>query len=212
LERSLRFPRDETFCLVIQLVMTVMNDPVNRLAGQVLTLGPHTVERTVELAEMLLRSSEALVLESRVRSSPCETEVSRQEREIVEVLHSAVGHTELHQCFQLLSDDRFSWVCTETRRGKIEQRRELHLDRVGRDRVAETDIDLQSQLGRRDTSDELRPNAAILLFLTDETDRKRVQIEANCIIRDLQREHLGKDLPNVIYAPGHQSRASRGRE
>ena len=51
--------------LAIKLATTVMNDPVNRLATEILTLGPHTVERTVELAEALVRAVEQDVVEVR---------------------------------------------------------------------------------------------------------------------------------------------------
>jgi hypothetical protein len=39
--------------LALQLASAVMNVPAVRLAAEVLTLGPHTVERTIELAELL---------------------------------------------------------------------------------------------------------------------------------------------------------------
>jgi hypothetical protein len=44
--------------LAIQLATTVINDPVSRLAAEILMLGPHTVGRAIELAEMLLRSAD----------------------------------------------------------------------------------------------------------------------------------------------------------
>jgi hypothetical protein len=49
----------------LMLAITVMNDPANRLATEILTLGPHTVERTAELAEALVRAVEREVIEER---------------------------------------------------------------------------------------------------------------------------------------------------
>ena len=49
--------------LAIRLATAVMNDPVNRLAIEILTLGPHTVERTIELAKALARAVALNVIE-----------------------------------------------------------------------------------------------------------------------------------------------------
>jgi hypothetical protein len=44
-----------------------MTDPVSRLAAEVLSGGPHMIERAVELAEMLVRSADANGYTSRSR-------------------------------------------------------------------------------------------------------------------------------------------------
>lgn len=54
--------------LAIRLATAVVHDPVNRLAAEVLTLGPHTAERTIELAEALLLAAGRDVAEAGSRA------------------------------------------------------------------------------------------------------------------------------------------------
>jgi hypothetical protein len=73
-----------------------------------------------------------------------ELEAPREHQQVVEVLHPAVGQAKLHHRFHLLCHDRLARIGAQARRRKVEQRRELHLDRCRGDGVAEPDIDSAS--------------------------------------------------------------------
>jgi len=71
-----------------------------------------------------------------------ERERLRYHPEVIEILHATVGDTERDDRLHLLGDDGFGWVGAQDRGRPIEKNRVYNLDGLGRDRVAEPDIDL----------------------------------------------------------------------
>ena len=114
---------------------------------------------------VLRRSKVARI--ARTSSGPSNGKSRASWGDVVEVLHATVGHAELNHRFELLGDHGLARVRTQTRRGKLQQRRELDDVRVGRDRVAEADIDLDSHARRGDSGTSLDAHPTVFLGISD---------------------------------------------
>lgn len=126
-----------------------------------------------------------------------ELEVAREDSEVVEVLHPAVGHPELDRRLELLCDDRLARVRAQARRGEVEQGGKLDLEGGGGDRVAEADVDLEAELRRREPRGEARADPAVLLVLSDPFDGERLEIEGEAVVVDLEGQDVGEDRAHV---------------
>ncbi|HJX63507.1 MAG TPA: hypothetical protein VJ860_06090 [Polyangia bacterium] len=129
-----------------------------------------------------------------------EGEAAREHGDIVEVLHAAVGHAELHHGLELFGDDGLTRVGTQARRREVKERWELDDHCLRRDRIAEADVDLKPHLSVRHARDDLGTHAAVLLVLPDEADRERGEVEVDAVVDHFVCEHLREDLAHVLHA------------
>ena len=69
---------------------------------------------------------------------------------------------------------------------------------LGRDRIAEADVDLQAYLCIRHAGYDLDADAAVLLLLANESDGQRVEVEAHAVVGHVERKHLGEDRAHMV--------------
>ncbi len=95
---------------------------------------------------------------------------------------------------ELFGDDRLLLVRAQDRGRKVQKDGDGELVGLGRDSVAEADIDLQRDSGGAEVRLEFDADAAVYVVLADRRSAHAVKVERQALITDIERAELAKYL------------------
>jgi hypothetical protein len=135
---------------------------------------------------------------------PFEGERSRQDLQIVEILHAGIGDSEFHKWFEFFSNDRFFRIGQQTRAREFQERGIVGLGRRGCDDVAEADVNLNGNLCAFEIRNQGHPAAFAVGILGYAFRFDALGIEAQAVLVDFQEaefpKNMGEALRGVVTA------------
>ena len=136
--------RLEFSILDVGLILRAKSGPLPFLVCVVIKLGRESNGQTChpKVSSSFLKG----VLNRLGENFSFELERSRQDLQVVKILHAGIGNSEFHKRFEFFGNDRLFRIGQQTRSRKFQKRGVADLGRCGCDDVAEADVNLNGNL------------------------------------------------------------------